>query len=301
MNTINPIYNESINICLASDANYMDYCFITILSILKNRKTEDKYDIMILTKENQDNYQHILSKIQLEDNDISIRFISVDTTSDYYRNTRAYYSEVVYYRLLLLTEMFEKYDKIIYLDSDILLKNDISILWNTKMLNHPAAAVKDYSIIAQNVMKVPVIFEKKIYSYQDYIKNALKLKRPEWYFNGGMMLFNLKECRKRKDYEKLSTILSEHNYFLQDQDAMNIIFNRQILLLDTGWNYLNCYELYQAEKNPQIQKVYEDLKTEGINLIHYISGNKPWKDGTTSLKETYTEIMNEYLEKYKTN
>lgn len=298
MNIINRAYSNSINICLASDANYMNYCFITILSIIKKRTTADNYDFIIITKEKQEKYQEIISKLINKEDKISIRFISADITATYFEKTRAYYTEAIFYRILLLTEAFEKYDKMIYLDCDTILMEDISVLWNTDLMNHPVAAIKDYSIEIQKIYETGIFYEKKMYNFSSYIKSALKLQRPEWYFNSGVMIFNLSECRKRQDLQKLNNILSEHKYFYPDQDALNIIYNRQILLLDTGWNYQNCYELYKTEKNPQIRKVYEDLKPVKINLIHYISSKKPWTKENTPLKEAYTELSIDYFENY---
>jgi lipopolysaccharide biosynthesis glycosyltransferase len=115
------------------------------------------------------------------------------------------------YNRLLATKLLPKeVTKIIYLDCDIVLNDDINKIWKTDINNYLLAAVTD----------------------SENAKN---------YFNSGVMLLNLKSLRnfdfysKWKDYVINHPNISELKY--PDQDILNDITKGEILFLS---EYYNC-------------------------------------------------------------
>lgn len=90
------------------------------------------------------------------------------------------YPETIYYRLLAQDYLPKNLDKILYLDADILCLNDIAPLYQMDMKNYIYAAASHVS-------------DKSITD----IVNKLRLNNfeAEGYFNSGVLLMNLEQCR----------------------------------------------------------------------------------------------------------
>ena len=123
---------------------------------------------------------------------------------------RSYISINTYYRLLIHDII--NVDKIIYLDSDIIVADDIAKLWNIRIDNACIAGALDEGGVTQS--------------------RRLNLGNDSTYVNAGILVFNLKNIR-RCFQNPMQTYL-EAFYFnrkwiiLQDQDILNIVFKKNI-------------------------------------------------------------------------
>ena len=66
--------------------------------------------------------------------------------------TRDYYTNTTYFRLFL-PDLYPQYDKVLYLDSDIIVLGDISELYNTDMGTNLVAAAPDDIIQCNKVFQ----------------------------------------------------------------------------------------------------------------------------------------------------
>ena len=136
-------------------------------------------------------------------------------------------------------------DKVIYLDADLIVLDDIKKLW-------------DYE--PEYIAGVP----DPMYRYQAR-KNRLK----HLYINSGVMVMNLKNLRKLNYMERIeNTQTGGYNLSLLDQDIINIAFGDVIEHLPLEWNvYSKIYpettcDMIKARENPSI--------------IHWCGKEKPW-------------------------
>lgn len=129
------------------------------------------------------------------------------------------------------TELLPTIDKILYLDLDIMITQDLQELWNIDIDNYALAGVIDTGIKAFHV---------------PYIEDLNK------YINSGAVLMNLKYMREHNMDKELDRIL--HKYFLlsPDQDALNIVCSNAIKYLDCKWNSSDATTL---SKEPMINHV----------------------------------------------
>jgi lipopolysaccharide biosynthesis glycosyltransferase len=100
-------------------------------------------------------------------------------------------------------------DRILYLDYDVVARGDISELYDTDLMNVETAGVLD-------------IYGRRWYHYRGLFKQD--------YMNSGVMLFNLKECKKSKMFEKAAKICAEKWMLLPDQSALNRAVDRRKLM-----------------------------------------------------------------------
>lgn len=161
-----------------------------------------------------------------------------------------------YFRFLLAS-MFPELERILYLDVDMLVVDDLSDLWVTPFDGNFIIATKDY----------PLISDCHSYSYY--------LLGDRWganYINSGMLLFNLTKFREYQIFDKLLQFVydTSHLYFLDDQDAYNLFFNRCIRFVGVENNFVL----------PTIKQLA--LKENQLRIIHYCgySAPKPWTNNS---------------------
>jgi lipopolysaccharide biosynthesis glycosyltransferase len=139
------------------------------------------------------------------------------------------------------TELLPNVDKLIYLDLDIWIQDNLQELWDLDLSNYAFAAVPEIKELGYG--NHPQIFYDTL----------------PFYCNSGVMVMNLKFIREHKLDEKIQYHLENFHLLFPDQDAMNIGCNGYILPLDGIWNYNN------------ITKHNGDPK-----ILHIIGGLKPW-------------------------
>jgi lipopolysaccharide biosynthesis glycosyltransferase len=170
------------------------------------------------------------------------------------------------YRLFLEMLLPKACDKVLYLDSDTLVVDDLSSLWNT-ILDKPLAAVADeYAFKHCLVNETPFKAE-----------DALALKEDTTFFNSGMMLIDLKWWRAEKIQEQCLYYSDRYKAYLHfmDQDMLNIVFLN-------NWQAVHPkYNLFQHSCESYIDYFYfnplsmlREAEQQPV-IIHYTCNN-PW-------------------------
>jgi len=183
---ISNINSENIPIALAANDNYTIYTGVCIYSILKNSNDKNKYDFYILCEGmKQENKNKLQKVINLFPN-ASLHIINITPLFDEYKKDSLFassgYNITVYYRFFI-QEIFKNFEKILYLDSDLIVVGDISELYNVDISEYYLGAVRDL------YMK---IWRQTDFQEDYYLKNVLKLESQNDYFQAGVMLINNK-------------------------------------------------------------------------------------------------------------
>ena len=250
-----------IPVFFAADDNYLPYLAVSLHSLKKNASKEYKYNVHILhSGVNEQDAQ----KIQefSEEGFISVAFDDVSEklkSLSHSLQLRDYYTCSTYYRIFI-AGMFPDYDKALYLDSDTVVLDDISKLYETDLKDNLIGAVPDGAVGAVEPFKV-------------YTKEVLGIDF-EKYFNAGIILMNLKRFREVDFYGKFQDLLQKYRFVVaQDQDYLNVICKDSVCFLPGEWNRM---PIAGGDTAPKI--------------VHYNLTMKPWKkDGIK-----YAEIFWEY-------
>lgn len=241
-----------IPIFFATDDNYFKYLTVTLASIEKYASDEYIYDIKILATGLSEKNEKVIDELGFSHLTVSI--VNVDDKmkrirSNIAKRLRDYYSESIFYRIFI-PHLFPYLEKAIYLDCDIVLKDDVSKLYFTDIGDNILGAVPDESIAP-------------IPEFCDYVDEVVGA--PEGvYFNSGVLVINAKKFREEKIEEKLLHLITEYNFrtVAPDQDYLNFLCNGKVYYFELGWNK-------QPKKNV-------DFDEDEIHLIHYNMFNKPW-------------------------
>jgi len=162
-------------------------------------------------------------------------------------------SKANYYRLLIPEILPISIRKVLYLDSDLIVRKPIFDLWNTDIENYYLAAVENPGM--RNF-------------------DRLFMPKDSKYFNSGVMLINVEKWRREGVHNKALAFIRSYPDRIKfwDQDGLNAILYGQWKELPIKWNVQHNY--FFPEEN---QKRYADIILDPA-IVHF-SGNglKPWQ------------------------
>lgn len=268
-----PAFEENnIAIALASNDYFVPYMSTMLQSIVSHADPKKNYDVLILTQNISDINQKRLEEHFAEKENLSLRFLDPTAVIDGYDFfVRGHFSMETYYRLVL-PEMLPHYEKILYLDSDMVVQTDVAPLYEEDVTGYLLAACHD-----ADTAGLYNGYEKDKKAYTDKI---LKLKEPYQYFQAGVLLLNLAEFRKTYTTEKILRFAVSRKWQLLDQDILNKLCEGRVKYVDMAWNVM--VDFGGIRKNQIIAlapKWLNDLYLEARKeqkIIHYAGPEKPW-------------------------
>ncbi|MBO5177000.1 MAG: glycosyltransferase [Lachnospiraceae bacterium] len=255
-----------VPIVFATNNNYAPYMAVAIDSLIENIKEADKeYCIFVLYSELEDRYISTISKIARDN--AKIYFVNVDAKIDSETKSlysRAHYSKEMYYRILI-PDLFRMFKTVLYLDCDIILKEDAYRLYKMEIGDNILGGVVNAS--SEKMGR--------------YIQNQLHIP-VEQYINSGILLFNCEEFRNQYIKERCFGLVNgKKDYVCPDQDILNIACKGNIYYLSPAWNFQWYKSILMSGRDEMIELVPEVVQEyEAAEKTHYIlhftSGIKAW-------------------------
>ncbi len=270
---IEPIFESSHQkaIVFAPDNKYCKYFSVALQSLIENSKNFDDYDIVVFDSDITERNKNILYKM-LPPN-FNLRFFNTneyiaDTLGTDLLRAHNYWSISMYYRIFIPLLM-QKYKRVLYLDSDIVINGDIEQFFNIDFEDNEIIAIRD---------SVCPLLEKYPTRHK-HIINELKLNKPQNYFNSGVIMFNIPQINKNGYIEKFKNILSNTKLLFPDQDILNVMFENKTKFTHKKWNYEYGVSVFNPNYENQISGKFKEeylyAKSHAI-IIHYTSSRKPW-------------------------
>lgn len=249
------------------DNGYVPYLTVTLRSVIANSASEHCYDVIILHEDISTRNQSIVCSMAKGHPNFSIRFFNMGYYSKKYNihscTIKPGIPVTAYYRIFAPV-VFQHYERIAYLDCDVIVKADIADMHNIDFEGKAAMAVVDYYL-----SKSPDLNNQ--YEFCEYIKEKLHIDSASTYFNSGVLVYNIKKMIE-KEYMAQFLALTKNTLYYQDQDILNCVLNGDMLLIDTAWNFQPLYHL------ERLISIMFYLPMRKIKIIHYCSPHKPWKD-----------------------
>ncbi len=241
--------DKHIPIFFSTDDNYIPYLDVAISSLISNASKDYKYRIIVLnTGLKSENIEKIKKN---EQEGFTIDFIDIGKHVEDIKSRfkDVYHFSVVTYYRLFIASLFPEYDKIVYLDCDLVVLGDVSELYNTDL---------GESIIGA----APEQFVQNTDEFRAYAEKALGVD-PDGYVNAGVLVISLDKFREHRIEERFIDLISSYDFDLLDPDQayINFLCSGKIHMLPNGWN-----------KEPM------ELPCEGRkNIVHYALYKKPWQ------------------------
>lgn len=247
-----------MNILVTLNSNYMKPLKVMLKSMFINNPNDsftiyvmhsslEKQEIDML-KEYVGNDGHILREIKI--------------TDDYFSDAPVlkHYTKEMYYRLLAFKFLPETLDRILYLDPDILIINEIRSLYDTDLTGYLYAAAYHDAAKINELNKI-----------------RLKAYEMEAYYNSGVLLMNLEEQRKKINERKIYDFVEENRkrLVLPDQDILNGLYSQYIKEIpEVLYNYdARFYQYYKLATKGEVDL---DYVINNTSIIHFCGKRKPW-------------------------
>lgn len=160
-----------------------------------------------------------------------------------------------YFRIIV-PEVLTDLDRVIYLDTDMVVNASLTPLWQTPLEGNFIGACEDSL----------VFYHQRVNS-----ESALFGKQGERYFNAGMMLMDLKLMRQYSTsfYSAQLALDTADVIKYADQDVQNLYFYGANKQLDLSYNYGLEYVQYTGRPLSEVA------------IIHYYGWKKPWMNMVT--------------------
>lgn len=248
--------NEYIHVCFGlhdKDGKYSVNVAVVMHSIMQNTQGHIHFHILSDDSLSEENKLKFTKLIWGTDN--LVEFHNIDANVLNMSGDFVHIYTIGALMRLLIPDVFAGFDKMIYLDADLLVNCDIQELWNIDISEVSIGAVHDRAAVVNDVGVCIVS--------PGYVK-------AEEYFNSGVLLMNLDKIRHRGNLvELVSAFVTEHpdSYWL-DQDALNYIFKEDKKLLDPKWNVITGYE---RQENHQLRDVVYHFAGDHFVGLYYLT------------------------------
>lgn len=281
--TVVPTSKNAVPVVLAANDYYAPVLCTCLESIKEHVDVNNRYDLVIFHTNISKHNQQKIGNIMTDSTNIRLQFINISSiVADYKLDAREHITTETFYRFLIL-DIMKNYEKVIYIDCDLVVNEDIAKLHQVEMGNNLIAATMDVDFIGQ--LNIPWS------TTLEYSKKVMKLKDPYKYFQAGVLVFNVPEMRKKTSVVELLEIADKDLYRYSDQDILNVLCEGRVTYLDLRWNHIfdHCGERVSNVVVWDPVSLYEEYMAAKKNpyIIHYAGFCKPWDEPTEEFGEVF--------------
>lgn len=267
-----------ISVVLAADDAYAQHVAVASASILLNATHPEAIHIYVLSDGiSEGNCAKITDTIQALQGRVSFVQKNAD---DIHGFTSGHISRAAYLRLMIPEWLPEDVRKAIYLDTDLVVLDDIAKLWNISLEGQPLGAVYDFGIMGSNRM-----MRQK--------NQTLGLPLDASYFNSGVLVFDMEQWRRHSYSKQVVQCISAHSFRHHDQDGLNKVFMNHWQELPLRWNVIPpVFSL------PLKVLMRSKLRTQAVQALkhpavfHWAGRYKPWE---FTLQRYFNPLYYQYL------
>lgn len=264
--------DEMMHIVYASDGNYAPILGISLTSLLENNRDAqlqvhildsgigeaDREKIVKLCEDYKQPKPHFIPA-----ENVSV-VLGMDVAAD--RGSLAQYA-----RIFIARQLEEEIDRVLYLDSDTIIRKSLADLWHIDLQGKTIAALDD--------------------AFSVHYRPNLDLNRNDIMINSGVMLIDMKKWRERNVEQRILDFIRNHRGFVEkgDQGALTAVLSRETMCFDTVYNAVTIFFDFSYEemiryRRPPRYYSEADVKraVEDPVIIHYtlsFLSKRPWMEG----------------------
>jgi len=253
---------KEIPIVFITSNDYVIPTGVAIDSLFLNKKPATMYKIYVIVTENV-TAENKTKLIRCGKGNAQVNFIECNTSGLNEYVVPGYYVHPCDLLKFNISGLLPQYEKVLYLDGDILINGDLSELYNTNISDAYLGAVSDLAAVK--------------WGYQKRLGIAS-------YFNAGVMLLNSARMRQEGFEEKLYRMKKQNpDYICMDQDVFNVAVKNEVVFFPVKYNVM-LYNFLQpvcggiAKLNEHYGTSYEsfDALLRDAVIVHLTSEFKPW-------------------------
>jgi lipopolysaccharide biosynthesis glycosyltransferase len=245
--------NDYITVAYCFDRNYVDPTAVSTYSVFKSSKAKVKFywicsGYAVLHAEF---YRKPLSNLGI---DINIIEVGEDLFSSWKEDLIVpHIPKAAYMRILIPHLVNEK--RAIYLDSDTIVRSDLSELYNTDLGLTSIGGAYNFFDKSESHIRPPI------------------LGHDVSYINSGVLVMDLDKLRSDNFIKKTEEIHQAHysKIMASDQCIINKYLEKGKTMIDRKWNYMIKGSKFTEDEFEQL------LLNEDALVLHFTDCSKPWE------------------------
>lgn len=246
---------SSIPTLFCINAVYGQHAAVCIVSLLVNNP-KSFFDIVVVSTQPLGAAEEKLKRTVAAFSNCTLKVMTLGASSGMALPVRALHYTIDTYTRLWVADFFgADVDRVLYLDSDMVVVANIAALWNTDLGDAVLAAVTIPGSTRCAVYGIPERFG---------------------YFQSGVLVINLKRWREEGIFDRLQDYIAHNADKIvdADQDVLNACLFDRRLPLGYAWNviapfYFNYHDLGIADE--ELRLIRRDAR-----IIHFNGPSKPW-------------------------
>ena len=272
--------DDPIVLCAADDAYAMPLA-VTLTSATRHLSVGRELQVFLLDGGISESSWMAL-KETLVDEPIELTVIRPDDGPVRDLMTSHHISTTAYFRLLAAELLPDEIKRVIYLDSDLLICDDLNQLWNVPLDDNLCLAVPDIACPFVDAKRGSPNFQRSspYMATTCPIRNwrQLGLNGASYYFNSGLMVMDLDRWRREGMADRLVRCLHDNSKYIWcwDQYALNVELAGRWKRLPMRWNQGgHTFEYPTMDSVPVEREEFEAMRDRPA-VIHYTTEFKPW-------------------------
>jgi len=247
-----------IHVCLCADSNFVAPLAVTLRSLVESQPDPRTVHAVIGSFGITDLDQQALRAVA---DPITLDFVDLDDEIPDDAPTSAHLNRVVYGRCAIFDHLPPETRRAIYLDCDLIVRDDIGFLERFDLGDAPLAAVQA-GLVSQGLTQW----------------RELGLSPTTPYFNSGVLVVDLEAWRDRDLGQAVIDFVYEHREVLRwgDQDGFNGVLAGDFAKLPLRWNQ----ETGLRRPTNSAYTFAEESEVEDAianpAIVHFTGQDKPW-------------------------
>ncbi len=213
---------SEINVLYCFDNNFWRMAAVSVRSMMMCQKHPEDVVVYCMVAPHTRG-KRLMRKIVAEYGGRVVWRVVKKTENPYRTRDFLRWSPVIFYRLFAY-RMFPNVKKMLYLDSDTLVCDDLTSLFNMDISGYAIGAVRDMAVIEQGINKLDIEHVRMFLN--KHLKNDL-------YVNSGVLLINMQELAQ---YEA-NLLAVDVGLKYPDQDLLNVGLDGKIYELPLKYNF----------------------------------------------------------------
>ena len=262
--------SEAIHILYAADDRLAPVLGVSLASLLAQSKDVEHSDFSIFAMKISNRNREALRTICEEYDRDEPCFISMDNLNELLGDhIKADCGSIMQYARLFIGRL--PFEKVIYLDCDVMFRRSVKTLWNTDLQGKTLAAIPD-------------IFSR-------YYRKSMELEPTAPIYNDGVMLVDLEKWRMNHVEEKAIDFIHRHygNPIKSDLGVVNAVLSRDTAAISPKWNAVTAFFDFTYEEMITYRRPPDYYSEEQIQdvildpyIVHFTSSFcsfRPWEEG----------------------
>ena len=271
---------DPIVIVASADDNYAMPIAVMARSALENLQSDRQMIFFVIDGGIKPNNKRKIEQ-SLCSTRCDVRWLQPPARSFEGIEVKRHVTSTAFMRLLIPELLPNQFQKVIYLDCDLIINQDLSQLWEIDMGENYLLAVQDY--------------------YVPYVSSPLGLAKYKElgipadykYFNSGVLVINLAKWRTDDVSSQVVEYLrqsAEYRY-CNDQEGLNVALAGKWGELDPRWNQLPKIYKYASWKDSSFsEEMYNNILNNPY-IIHFATSLKPWHFSHKLTEELYYKLI----------